>query len=112
MGEVYLAEDTKLKREIAIKFLPEALRHDPERLRRFRTEAEAAAKLNHPNIATIHSIEETEVDGTTSTFITIHPSRGRTPVVLEPRPEGREGPWESRASPCRRRTTRTQTPGR
>ncbi len=60
MGEVYLAEDTKLKREVAIKFLPEDLRHDPERLRRFRTEAEAAAKLNHPNIATIHSIEEDE----------------------------------------------------
>ncbi len=60
MGEVYLAEDTTLKREVAIKFLPESVRHDPERLRRFRTEAEAAAKLNHPNIATVHSIEEAE----------------------------------------------------
>ena len=60
MGEVYLAEDTALKREVAIKFLPESVRHDPERLRRFRIEAEAAAKLNHPNIATVHSIEEAE----------------------------------------------------
>ena len=60
MGEVYLAEDTILKREVAIKFLPESVRHDPERLRRFRTEAEAAAKLNHPILATVHSIEEAE----------------------------------------------------
>ena len=56
--EVYLAEDTTLKREVAIKFLHESVRHDPERLRRFRTEAEAAAKLNRPNIAIVHSIEE------------------------------------------------------
>ena len=60
MGEVYLAEDTALKRKVAIKFLPESVRHDPERLRRFRIEAEAAAKLNHPNLATVHSIEEAE----------------------------------------------------
>ena len=60
LGEVYLAEDTKLKREVALKVLPESVRSDPEPLRRFRTEAEAAAKLNHPNIATIHSIEEGE----------------------------------------------------
>jgi serine/threonine protein kinase len=52
MGEVYLAEDTKLRREVAIKVLPERLRSDAERLHRFRREAEAAAKLNHPNIAT------------------------------------------------------------
>ena len=67
MGEVYLAEDTSLKREVAIKVLPETLRKDPEGLARFRREAEAAAKLNHLNIATIYSIEE--ADG--QTFITM-----------------------------------------
>lgn len=46
MGEVYLAQDTKLKREVAIKVLPASVRDDSERLKRFRGEAEAAAKLN------------------------------------------------------------------
>lgn len=76
MGEVYLAEDTKLKREVAVKFLPEDVRSDPERLRRFRTEAEAAAKLNHLNIATIYSIEENDEDGTA--FITMEYVGGET----------------------------------
>ncbi|MDA2925775.1 protein kinase [Acidobacteria bacterium AH-259-G07] len=58
MGEVYLAQDTKLKRQVALKVLPESLRHDPQRLRRFQTEAEAAAKLNHPNIAHVYTVEE------------------------------------------------------
>jgi|GEM_PF-2309389 serine/threonine protein kinase len=56
-GEVYLAQDTKLKREVAVKVLPESVQSDPERLKRFRREAEAA-KLNHPNIGTIHALEE------------------------------------------------------
>jgi eukaryotic-like serine/threonine-protein kinase len=58
MGEVYLAEDTRLKRQVAIKVLPERLRSSEERLKRFRREAEAAASLKHLNIATIHSLEE------------------------------------------------------
>ena len=58
MGEVYLAEDTSLKREVAIKVLPEYLRNDPKRLARFRREAETAGKLKHPNIAPIFALEE------------------------------------------------------
>lgn len=58
MGEVYLAEDTRLKRQIALKVLPEDLARDPVLLQRFRVEAEAAAKLNHPNIAQVYAIEE------------------------------------------------------
>ena len=58
MGEVYVAEDTKLKRKIALKVLPEEMAHDPERLDRFQREAEAIAALNHPNIITIFSVEE------------------------------------------------------
>ena len=60
MGEVYLADDTKLDRQVAIKVLPDAVRQDTERLARFRREAKAAASLNHPNIATIHSLEEAD----------------------------------------------------
>jgi serine/threonine-protein kinase len=58
MGEVYRAKDTKLEREVAIKVLPAALAQDPERLARFEREAKVLASLNHPNIATIHGMEE------------------------------------------------------
>src|SRR6266704_320453 len=58
MGEVYRARDTKLKREVAIKILPDEFSTDPERVRRFQREAEVLASLNHPNIAAIHSLEE------------------------------------------------------
>ena len=60
MGEVYLAQDTKLKREVAIKVLPESVRDDPERLKRFKREAEAAAKLKHNKVATIHAHEDAD----------------------------------------------------
>jgi len=62
MGEVYRARDTRLGREVAIKVLPAELASDPERLTRFRREAQTLAALNHPNVATIHGLEE--VDGT------------------------------------------------
>src|SRR6202795_4487746 len=58
MGEVYQAHDTKLGRDVAIKVLPEAFAHDADRLPRFRREAQLLASLNHPNIATIHGLEE------------------------------------------------------
>src|SRR6266852_5153458 len=58
MGEVYQAHDTKLGRDVAIKVLPEAFAHDPQRLSRFQREAKLLASLNHPNIATIHGLEE------------------------------------------------------
>jgi serine/threonine protein kinase/tetratricopeptide (TPR) repeat protein len=58
MGEVYLAEDTKLKREVALKFLPAHLCWDTNLTLRFIREAEATAKLNHPNVITIHDVDE------------------------------------------------------
>src|ERR1700682_3897731 len=58
MGEVYQAHDNKLGRDVAIKVLPEAFAHDPERLSRFQREAKMLAALNHPNIATIHGLEQ------------------------------------------------------
>jgi serine/threonine protein kinase len=57
MGEVYAADDTKLKRQVALKILPQALASDPERRDRFEREAQAVASLNHPGIVTIHSVE-------------------------------------------------------
>ena len=58
MGEVYRAEDSTLKREVALKVLPADLAGDPHRLERFQREAETIAALNHPNIVTIYSVEQ------------------------------------------------------
>ncbi len=60
MGAVYLAEDTRLKRKVALKVLPEEVTGSVSRLERFQREAETLAALNHPNIVVIHSVEEAE----------------------------------------------------
>ena len=60
MGQVWRATDTQLNRQVALKILPDAFADDPDRLARFTREAQILASLNHPNIAQIHGIEESE----------------------------------------------------
>jgi Tol biopolymer transport system component len=60
MGQVYRATDTRLKRDVALKLLPDAFAADPDRVARFQREAELLATLNHPNIAGIHGLEQTD----------------------------------------------------
>jgi serine/threonine protein kinase len=80
MGEVYAAQDTKLHRPVALKILPAATAADPERLARFRREAQAIAALNHPHVVTIYSVEDT---GGTH-FLTMEIVDGRTLAELLP----------------------------
>lgn len=80
MGAVYLAEDSTLDRRVALKVLPEPLASDPHRLARFEREAKAVAALNHPNIITIHSIEQdAEVRFITMELIEGKPLEGLIP---------------------------------
>ncbi len=74
MGVVYLAEDQHLHRKVALKVLPLEMSTDPERLKRFRREAKTVASLSHPNVVTLHSVEE--ADG--FHFLTMELVEGRT----------------------------------
>src|SRR3989475_914158 len=74
MGEVYRARDTKLKRDVAIKILPEEFSLDPERIAPFHREARAIAALNHANIAAIHELGETR----TTKFLVLELVEGDT----------------------------------
>ncbi len=74
MGEVWLAEDTRLDRKVALKILPAEFTQDSERVRRFTQEAKAASALNHPNIITVYDIGECE----TGRFIVMELVAGKT----------------------------------
>lgn len=60
MGDVYRARDNKLQGDVAIKVLPDTFAHDPERLARFEREARTLAALNHPNIAQVYGLEQSD----------------------------------------------------
>src|SRR3989442_6887388 len=78
MGEVYLAEDTRLDRKVALKILPERFTEDETRLRRFVQEAKAASALNHPNIITIYEISEASSESGGTHYIATEYIDGQT----------------------------------
>src|SRR5205814_968250 len=74
MGEVFRARDTKLKRDVAIKILPDGFSGDADRVTRFQREAEVLASLNHPNIAAIYDLQEAD----SSRFLVLELVEGQT----------------------------------
>ncbi len=91
MGAVYLAEDTELERRVALKILPAEVAGDPERLERFRREAKIVARINHPSVVTLHSVEEH--DGVH--FIVMEHVEGSTldPLIAPGPPDQIQGPY-------------------
>jgi serine/threonine protein kinase len=79
MGEVYRARDTKLKRDVAVKILPDEFSRDADRVSRFQREAEVLASLNHPNIAAIYDVQE--VNGSRFLILELIKER-RSPIVF------------------------------
>jgi eukaryotic-like serine/threonine-protein kinase len=78
MGEVYLAEDARLERKVALKVLPAAFTQNPDRVRRFEREAKAASALNHPNILTVHEIGMASTEGGSAHYIVSEFVEGET----------------------------------
>jgi eukaryotic-like serine/threonine-protein kinase len=93
MGRVFRAHDSRLKRDVAVKMLPEAFATDPDRISRLRREAQTLASLNHTNIAGIHDLVETEE----STFLVLELVEGET---LADRIGGRPLPWREAVALC------------
>ena len=107
MGEVYLAEDTRLHRRVALKVLPTLVASDPEHLERFAREAKTLAGLNHPNIVTVYSVEEAG----DQRLLVMELIEGRTLAALIPRGGlPRRAVLRDRHPPGRRRCPRP-TPG-
>ena len=116
MGEVYRARDTKLNRDVALKVLPEAFARDAQRMARFRREAQVLASLNHPNIATIYGLEES--NGTCALVMelvegpTLAERIGRRALTPSPSPERRgESKTEGLPSASGRGWSRSAGPG-
>src|SRR6516164_5937294 len=114
MGEVYRARDTKLNRDVALKVLPEAFARDAQRMARFRREAQVLASLNHPNIATIYGLEESNGNCALVLELVEGPTLAerigrRDTLTPGPSPGGRgESKTESPSSPVERGESKKQ----
>lgn len=102
MGQVWQATDTTLNRQVALKILPDAFAADPDRLARFQREAQVLASLNHPNIAAIHGIEQSD----DTQALVLDWSKGRLWRIGSPR--GRS--QLMRPSPSRSRSRKRSKP--